>query len=281
MNDLSQSKRARGRPRAMSAASNGTVQALDRAIALLGSLARDGNATLSELCGRADVPVSSAHRLLGTLQSHGMVEFSDATQEWGVGVEAFRIGAAFSHRSNIVDLSREPMRRLVEETGETANLAIEDDGEVVFLAQVDTANPIRAFFRAGTRVPMHSSGIGKALLAAFDRAKVERIVRGRGLPQFTAKTLIEVDALHEDLALTRRRGWSYDDEERYAGMHCIAAPVWNVHAEPIAGVSISGPSVRFDSTSLERKSACVRAAAREITEALGGTPGAFGGAPGA
>jgi IclR family acetate operon transcriptional repressor len=201
-----------------------------------------------------------------------MVEFQESTQEWGVGVEAFRIGSAFTQRTSIVDLARDPMRRLVEDTGETANLAIEDDGEVVFLAQVDTSNPIRAFFRAGTRVPMHSSGIGKALLACFDRTKADRILRTRGLPEFTAKTQATPEDLLADLAKTRQRGWSFDDEERYSGMRCVAAPVWNVHGEPVAGVSISGPSVRFESASLQAFGDRVCAAAAEITEAMGGVP---------
>lgn len=271
MTETAAPRRARGRPRS-APADSGSVQSIDRAVLLLRSLARDGDATLTELAERAGVPASSAHRLLMSLLSHGMVDFADATQDWRIGVEAFRIGSAFTHRANIVDLAREPMRRLVEDTGETANLAIEDEGEVVFLAQVDTANPIRAFFRAGTRVPMHSSGIGKALLSAYDRARTDKILRRQGLPEFTAKTLSDPAALHEDLARTRGRGWSYDDEERYAGMRCVAAPVWNVHGEAIAGVSISGPAVRFDCASLDAKGARVMQAAAEITEATGGTP---------
>lgn len=270
MTDLTPTRRARGRPRS-TPGDGGGVQAIDRAVMLLRTLARDGDATLTELSDRADVPASSAHRVLMSLQSHGMVEFSEATQEWQIGVEAFRIGSAFTRRTNIVEIARDPMRRLVEDTGETANLAIEDAGEVVFLAQVDTANPIRAFFRAGTRVPMHSSGIGKALLSAYDRARTEKILRRQGLSEFTPKTLTEPAALLEDLARTRMRGWSFDDEERYQGMRCIAAPIWNVHGEAIAGVSISGPAVRFDSGTVGAMGARVAEAAAEITEAMGGT----------
>jgi IclR family acetate operon transcriptional repressor len=119
---------------------------------------------------------------------------------------------------------------------------------------------------------MHSSGIGKTLLSAFDRRKVDGILRSRGLPEFTAKTLTDPEALFEDLARSRARGWSYDDEERYSGMRCIAAPIWNVHGEAVAGVSISGPSVRFDAPSLAAKGARVGRAAAEITEAMGGLP---------
>lgn len=265
-------RRARGRPRTVEPEGPGaTVQALDRAILLLGSLARQGRATLSEVALRTELPPSSAHRLLVTLEAHRLVEFDDATQDWMIGVEAFRIGSAFVQRSNLVDASREVMRRLVDETGETANLAIADDGEVVFLSQVDTQNPIRAFFRAGTRVPMHSSGIGKALLAEFDRPRVEQILRTRGLPRFTPKTLTEADALFADLAATRARGWSFDDEERFSGMRCVAAPIFDAWSEPRAGVSVSGPTVRFSDTKLDHLGDRVRRAANEITELTGGT----------
>lgn len=270
MTDLSpQPRRARGRPRSAPQA-NGTVQALDRGMALLRSLARDGNATLSDLAERTDMPASSAHRLLMTLQTHGIADFAEATQEWRIGVEAFRIGSAFVERGNLVDLARPIMRRLVAETGETANLAIHDDGEVVFLAQSDTQHPIRAFFRTGARVPMHSSGIGKALLAEFDEPKAARILRRRGLPGFTAKTQTDPDALAADLARIRVRGWSYDDEERHLGMRCIAAAIFGPYGEPVAGVSISGPAGRFDTATLEEKAAAVTRAAAEITEATGG-----------
>jgi IclR family acetate operon transcriptional repressor len=265
-------RRARGRPRTVdSEAQSGKVQALDRAVVLLRTLARDGKATLSELAERSEMPASSAHRLLVTLESHGLVEFGEQTQDWTIGVEAFRIGSAFVQRSNLVDISRDVMHRLVRETGETANLAIPDDGEVVFLSQVDTQNPIRAFFRAGTRVHMHSSGIGKALLSEFDADRVQRIAKARGLPRFTDKTLTTADALVADLAETRRRGWSFDDEERFSGMRCIAAPIFNSFAEAVAGVSISGPAVRFEDIRVAEMGEAVRRAADEITRLTGGT----------
>lgn len=264
-------KRARGRPRSAPAESQGgTVQALDRAVHLLKLLARDGSATLSDLALRVGMPPSSAYRILATLQVHGLVGFDEATQEWSVGVESFRIGSAFVQRGGVVEISREVMRRLVQETGETANLAIHDDGEVVFLSQVDTQNPVRAFFRAGTRAPMHSSGIGKALLAAFDRTQVERILQRRGLPEFTGNTLTVPADLFADLETTRARGWAFDDEERFEGMRCIASPIFNVHGEAVAGLSVSGPAVRFGDHDLAAIGAKVRAAADEVTALSGG-----------
>ena len=264
-------KRSRGRPRTQSAEAEGaTVQALDRGLMLLGALAKEGEVTLSELALGIGMPPSSAHRLLVTMQKHGIVEFDEVTQNWAVGVEAFRIGSAFTHRTRLVETGREVMRHLMEETGETANLGIADDGFVVFLSQVDSQNPIRAFFRPGTRGHMHASGIGKALLAELPRHDVEQILQNTGLPSFTAKTITSPKALFADLETTRQRGWSLDDEERHAGMRCVAAPIFNAYGEAVAGVSVSGPSVRFPDDAIAETGPKVRRAALEITKRIGG-----------
>ncbi len=266
-------KRGRGRPRAAAPQSRATtIQALDRGAMLLRALADDGRATLSELALRLDMPASTAHRILATLQVHRLVDFSAATQEWRIGVEAFRIGSAFSRDDKLLEIGREVMHALVEQCGETANLAIADDGEVVFLSQVDTPHPIRAFFSAGTRAPMHSSGIGKALLAEMGRREVERILQRRGLSGFTPNTLTSEQALFADLRVTRQRGWSLDDEERHTGMRCIAAPVFNQWGEAVAGLSVSGPTQRLGDAVLDAVAAAVCAAARELTLRSGGKP---------
>ncbi|MEM9145746.1 MAG: HTH-type transcriptional regulator BhcR [Pseudomonadota bacterium] len=270
MSAQSPQRRARGRPRSAPEAQAPTVQALDRGIQLLSALARDGRATLTEVSDRVGMPPSSAHRLLATLQAHALVEFSETTQDWTIGVEAFRIGSAFVQRGNLIDLSRDVMRALVNDTGETANIAIPDDGEVVFMSQVDTQNPIRAFFRPGARVPMHSSGIGKALLAWMDPRAVEQILLRRGMAGWTEKTLTTPGALSADLEATRARGYAFDDEERHTGMRCIAAPIFNPFGEVVAGISISGPTARISDAAVERLGARVRAAAEAVTEMTGG-----------
>lgn len=264
-------KRSRGRPRTLSADAQGaTVQALDRGLMLMGALAREGAVTLTELSLRIGMPPSSAHRLLVTMQKHGIVEFDEATQTWAIGVEAFRIGSAFAHRTNLIDVAREVMRQLMEETGETANLAIADDGFVVFVSQIESHNPIRAFFGPGARSHMHASGIGKALLAELARRDVEQILQKNGLPDFTPKTLTSPNALFANLELTRARGWSFDDEEHYSGMRCVAAPIHNAYGEPIAGISVSGPTVRFPDHAVAEIGPKVRRAAAEITKLIGG-----------
>jgi IclR family acetate operon transcriptional repressor len=162
------------------------------------------------------------------------------------------------------------MRRLMEATGETANLGIADQGFIVFISQIETQNPIRAMFRAGARSQMHASGIGKAMLAHMPRDAVIKLIEANGLPEFTPQTLINPDTLFSDLDNIASRGWAFDSEERYTGMCCIASAVFDGQGAPIAGVSVSGPSARFTDELIAKAGPLVREAAAEITTLTGG-----------
>lgn len=267
------SKRGRGRPRLQPSELQEptTVQALDRGLMLLQLLSKCDGASLTDLSLQVGVPAPTAYRLLCTLQKREFVAFNDTTQLWSVGIEAFTVGSGFYNRANLVDASRDVMRDLRNDTGETANLAIlSSRGYVTFLTQVESAHPIRAFHSPGTRGHVHSSGIGKALLAEFSQTQVEAILQKTGLEQFTPKTLTQPSALFEDLKQIHQRGWSVDDEERYLGMRCIAAAIHDTRGDAIAGVSISGPTVRFADEALATLGPRVRQAAREITRLIGG-----------
>lgn len=238
---------------------------------LLKLLARDRHAPLSDLAMRAGMPPSTAHRLLSTLQSHRFAEFDENTQNWMIGVEAYRIGSGFLNRISVIEAAQPIMQRLVSSTGETANLGVADEGEIVFVRQIESPNPIRASFRPGTRSQMHASGAGKALLAQLSMEAVEKLLQKQGLPEFTAKTIVRPGDLFADLEKTRARGWSFDDQERHEGMSCIAAPVFGPSGDAVAAISVSGPSVRFTDQNVADFGATVRHAAEDLTDALGGS----------
>jgi len=272
MNDQTTPKRrGRGRPKsAFTDTSASTIQALDRGLAMLSALAHDGEGTLSDLSMRLGMPASTAHRVLATLQKHGFVDMEDDSQTWRVGLEAFRVGSAFMQRTNLLEVGRTTMRGLMEDTGETANMGILDTDHVVFIGQVETHNPIRAFHRPGSRGPMHASGIGKALLAAMPQTEVEKLLRRTGLQSYSPKTLTAPEVLMRDLGQTRARGWSFDDQERFEGMSCVAAVIYDGFASPVAGISVSGPSARFAPDALPALGAAVTEAAAEVTRRIGG-----------
>jgi IclR family acetate operon transcriptional repressor len=266
-------KRQRGRPRSFHGpAENSPVQSLDRALRILAIIANGDGLSLSEVASASGLAASTAYRMLTTMESHGMVEFDRTDQLWSIGVETYRMGSAFLRRRKLVDRARIVMQGLMEKTGETANLGVAEDDCVVFVSQVETHQAIRAFFRPGTRSSFHASGIGKAILAHLPGERVAAIVRNEGLEAYTPKTLADVPALARDLDQIRRRGFSVDDEERHPGMRCIAAPVFNEFGEPVAGVSISGPTVRVTLERVAEIGPLVRDAATEVTRMIGGKP---------
>ena len=265
-------KRQRGRPRAFDGAESAApIQSLERALRVLRLVGEADGLSLSEVASIADLPPSTAYRILTTLQRWGMVDFDESGQLWYIGVETFRMGAAFLRRRKLAERARTVMQDLMTRCGETANLAVAEEGCVVFVSQVETHEAIRAFFRPGTRSPYHASGIGKAILAYLDEEQLARVIERSVLQAFTKKTRSTETRLRADLARIRRRGWSLDDEERFAGMRCVAAPIFNEFGEPVGGVSVSGPSVRVTSAKAREFGPLVRAAGEQITREIGGT----------
>ena len=124
------------------------------------------------------LPPSTVHRLLKSLEQRHYVVHDEDRGRWFIGVQAFSVGGAFLRGRNYAALARPIMRRLMEEAGETVNLAAEDRGEAVFLAQVECRQMMRALSQPGIRVPLHCSGVGKALLAALPVLEVEAMLAG-------------------------------------------------------------------------------------------------------
>ena len=250
--------------------SRDTVQSLVRALALLNALAgRDRGLALSEVAREVGLAVSTAHRLLTTLQQEGFAQFDEERGVWTVGVQAFVVGSAFLRSRELTAIARPVMRELMERSGETVNLAVEDRGEAIYVAQVECRKMMRAIARPGGRTLMHASGVGKALLAAMAAEEMERIAAG-GLARETAKTIGTLNALRQELSEVRRRGYAVDDEENAIGLRCVAAAIYDEHGRPFAALSLSGPTARIEDKMIEPLGAAVRDAADSITKALGG-----------
>jgi IclR family acetate operon transcriptional repressor len=261
----------RGRPRGWTdKTEQNTIKSLDRAMIVLERLSEIGNATLSELAADLGQAPASVYRVLVTLQGRGIVGYEADGQIWHIGPTAYLIGSRFLRRTSLVERARPVLRRLMEQTGETANLGIAREGQVLFVSQVETHATIRAFFPPGTMSPMHASGIGKALLAHMPDDDRDRLLDGQELTQFTQFTCADRPALEADLAQIKARGYSIDAEEKNLGMRCIAAPIFDVYGETVAGISVSGPTSRVRVALTADIATHVKAAAKALTHALGG-----------
>jgi IclR family acetate operon transcriptional repressor len=264
-------RRARGRPRSWDdKTSQNTIKSLDRAIEVFEFLSEAQGKSLAMISSEMGQSAATVYRILVTLEGRGLVEFDPNEQLWYIGAQAFVIGARFLRRTSLVDRARPILRKLMEETGETANLGIEREGAVLFISQVETHATIRAFFPPGTLSPMHASGIGKALLAQMDEDRLDRILAAQRFERFTKYTLTDLGHLRENLIEVREVGYSVDDEEKNLGMRCIAAPVFDVSDEAVAGISVSGPISRVGEGDVSHLSRAVKDAAQALSLAIGG-----------
>lgn len=247
------------------------VQSLDRAFAILGIVAAAPEGiSLGNLAQQAGLAPSTTHRLLNALESHGMVEFEAQAGAWQIGLGAFQIGASFIQRRDFIAAARASMRQLMQDAGETVNLAILNQHRVVFIAQIECEEVMRMAVKIGSVGPLHASAVGKAILAHLPQDQITQAVAQLNFPQLTEKTLTGASPFQAELARVRQSGFALDDEEQSLGLRCIAAPVFNEFAEPICALSISGPTVRVTSDRTTDLATLVQQAANRVTEKLGG-----------
>lgn len=262
-----------GKPKSPRAPQGGAgyVKSVDKALALLEGLAdTDDGVTLSELAQRVGLPPSTAHRLLTTLERRRFVKFDNERIQWSIGVQTFMVGNAFLPRRNLVRRILPFMQELMEQSGETTNLAVESQGEAVYLAQVECHEMMRASSLPGSRVLLHCSAVGKALLSAMPEAAVTRILHNRGLRRITAHTLVSPEKLRAELAEIRLKGYAFDNEEHAYGLRCVAAPIFDESGHTLAAISLSGPTVRITDDRVPELGALVARFTRRISAEFGG-----------
>lgn len=251
--------------------SAGQVRSLTRALTLLRHLAESGEGlTLTELSEAAALPPSTTHRLLTTLESERFVRPDPQGGLWRIGVAAFFVGSAFARSRDKLSLARPYLRRLMEVSGETANLFVESDGEAICIGQIESRHAMRAITGVGGRVAMHASGAGKALLAYMEPARRERLLVALGMARETPRTITDRERLRAELAEAARRGYAVDDEEHALGLRCVAAPVFDEFGWAAAAISVSGPSARIPAERLPALGRVVAQAALEATREYGG-----------
>lgn len=249
----------------------GQVQSLCRALSILNVIAdEDRGMTMTDIAQRAGLPLSTTHRLLTTLQHERYVRFDNEQSLWMMGVQAFIIGNAFVRSRDIIATSRPFMMALMEKSGETVNLAVADQGECIYLAQIECRQMMRVLAKPGSRVPMHSSAVGKALLAAMPEAKARKFLFMRELERGTDKTVVDLKALCVEIEQVRTSGYAFDDEEHCIGLRCVASVIYDEFGEPMAAVSLSGPLARIGDDRFPVLGAMVKETARAITTAMGG-----------
>jgi DNA-binding IclR family transcriptional regulator len=247
---------------------SGPVQSVDRAVAILEILARDGEAGVTEVARELDVHKSTASRLLAALDRRELVAQDTARGKFRLGVGIVRLAGAASQRLDVLQESRPVCRLLAQEVGETVNLAILSGRDALYLDQVAGPAALSPHNWAGQRIPLHATSDGKVLLAYLPEAQLAGSLTPP-LARFTERTVTDIAEFPVLLAEVRRRGYATAVEELEAGLTAVAAPVRNAEGTVIASISASGPSFRIPAERIAALAGAVSRAAAEASRRLG------------
>ncbi|MGY6019141.1 IclR family transcriptional regulator [Streptomyces spinosirectus] len=245
------------------------VQSVDRAVSVLEILAQRGEAGVSEVAAEIDVHKSTAFRLLGALESRGLVEQATERGKYRLGFGIVRLAGAVTGRLDITQQGRPVCERLAEELGETVNIAVLQEHYAVNLYQVRGPGAVGTHNWVGQLTPPHATSSGKILLAHLSEEGRVAVLGTSGLQRLTPHTLTARTKLDKDLAQARERGYTITLEELELGLHAMAAPIRSREGEVIAALSASGPAYRFTEARMHELAPALVKGADEISRRMG------------
>lgn len=245
------------------------VEAVARAARLLKAFSIENPVqSLSQLAKRANVPKSTAHRILMTLMDQGFVTQLDDAR-FAPGVQLFAIGSLAYANLSIGAASQESIAALAAETGETVHLGILDGFEVVSIEQVPSPHSLRANVHVGKRAPLYCTSVGKVLAAYNDTPHWQEAFRAQPRFAHTPNTITDVVRLGAELEKVRQQGYAVDNEEHEKGIRCVAAAIRDVSGKVVASLSVSGAAARLQPENVDRVAELVMRYAGRISAMLG------------
>jgi DNA-binding IclR family transcriptional regulator len=250
-------------------AQHGGVQSVDRAVAVLEILAREGDAGVSEIADRVGIHKSTASRLLGALMARDLVQQNNERGKYQLGFGILRLAASIPGRLSLVHEARPVLEALAAEFKETVNLAVLRSHFAVNVDQAMGPSTLATQDWIGSLTPLHATSSGKVLLAALDTEERDRLLKETGLPARTSQTITSRRKLEEQLLQVAHDGVAITQEELEIGLNAVAVPVFN-HSGTVAGaVSISGPAFRFNAETQPGLVDALKQAGLEISRKMG------------
>jgi DNA-binding IclR family transcriptional regulator len=246
----------------------GSAKALVKGLALIEHVAEsDRPLRLVDLVEASGLPRPTVLRLVDVLCRTEVLRM-DTQGAYTLGPRVAAWGQSFLDRLDLRSQAVELMEELVEISGETCFLGVLDGRQILYLAAVNSPKPVRPAARPGSRNPVHSTGIGKVLLAGQPHVRVRELLR-EPLERRTENTLTTVSAILEQLDQIRDHGFAIDEIENEEGVRCVAAPVQDHTGAVVAGLSVSAPAYRFSPEDVDRLAPEVVRVAAELSRRLG------------
>lgn len=240
--------------------------AVERALNILEAAAhrRDG-LTNSEISRKLGIPKSSASYILRTLERRGYLRRDTESNRYRLGLKILSLGGDAQANLDIADVALPFMRALEEKIHMTVHLAVLDQGEAVYIEKVEAPGFFKVNTWVGRRMFLHSTSVGKCLLAWLPKQEAEAIVKQQGLKKRTPRTINTIGRLLADLERVKDEGYAVDDEENSLGARCVGAPVFDVTGNVAAALGASGTLTQVDEASMPRLAEAVKETARRIS----------------
>jgi DNA-binding IclR family transcriptional regulator len=251
----------------------GGVQSIARAFAIAEEIARNREGIgLAELSKRVGLHNSTTFHLVKTMVSLGYLSQLKDTKRYRIGRRLFTLAAGALDEIELVNVATPILETLTRETGEYSHFAIRSGDEIVVVAKTAGTGMFQMVDRAGALRPAHATALGKVLLAALAASQLERYLELCELRKFTAKTIVEREALRREIEEVKRKGIAVDDGEFDAEVRCVAVPVRDFAGRVAGAIGMSGPMWRLSLHALQDKSKYVRQAAAALSAELGYRP---------
>ncbi|NPV69903.1 MAG: IclR family transcriptional regulator [Firmicutes bacterium] len=247
------------------------VQVIDRAFALIELLLDDNRPVhrgMSELARQSGMHVATVRRLLSSLKAHGVVSQDPVTRKYTLGLTMIRYGVAVWQAVPIREYARAPMERLWKNTGETVYLVVREGDCGVLVDKIDTPDPVKLVEPLGKRAPLYAGAAKKAILAFLPEHTREDLIKSYVYEKHGPRTPENARQLRFQLEQVQKDGYAVSHEEVTRGTTAIAAPIFNARGQPVAALSVDGPSYRFHPNRVDQLIEKVRSAAQEVSTAL-------------
>jgi IclR family KDG regulon transcriptional repressor len=245
------------------------VNTVSRAVLILEYLADHDDQGVSDIARILEMPKSSTHSILSTLEHHSLVEKDERSGRYHLGLKLVELGYRAQGELGLVRVGRPFIQGLNRDTDETVHLTVLDHREVLYVDCVESRLRLRTYSVIGVRAPLYCTSVGKALLAWQDDAYITAYLAETDFKPETSRTITDTAALRIEIEKIRSQGYAIDDREHEDHLRCIGAPIRNSRGEVFASVSVSGPEVRMTPERVKELSARVIGVAADISRKLG------------
>jgi len=247
------------------------VESLRRGLQVLEAFSeKDHSLTLTEISSAVEMNKSTAFRFVYTLENLGYLERDPETKRYRPGLKVLSLGFVALNSLELAQIARPYLKAMSKQCGETTNMTVRDGDQIVYVARNKTQQVISVNLQLGSRLPVHCTSMGKALLIDFSREELWQLLGEGPYPVMGPNTITTLDGLAAELEQVQRRGYAINDEELAAGLRSVAAPVRGRQSQVAAAINISIPSARASRQEMEQSLAVMALeTANEISLALG------------